>query len=166
MTLKRNASGSQVDISATVQRRASGAWVDIDVIKRRVFGVWVTAWQRIVLSDQSLTSTKHVGTATCGYRITASGTVDFMDDVSYSTLETWLAAGSASNYEARVTVTVGDLTSGTTGSWLALSSSHEWYVQRPVIGKKICEFTIEIRNASTLSVSASASISLTAERDI
>ena len=128
MTLKRKASGSFADIATTLKRRLSGSWVDIEVIRRKASGAWVVAWRRINISNQWLLSDKPDGTATCGYRLSASGVAYFRSDVSYSTLETWLATGSAASYEARATVNTGSLTSGTTGSWLALSSSREWYV--------------------------------------
>jgi hypothetical protein len=49
---------------------------------------------------------------------------------SPTTLEQWCTPTSqASNYEARVTVTTGTLSGGSgTGTWLALSSTRNWFV--------------------------------------
>lgn len=128
MTLKRKASGSFADITTTLKRRLSGAWVDVETISRRAAGAWVVVWKRIVLSNQAIGHSTGIGGATAGYRLNASGIVEKLVGASYSTLETWLSAGAASGYECRATVTFGTLTSGTAGSWLALSSSREWYV--------------------------------------
>ena len=105
-----------------------------------------------------------VGTARSGYRLNTSGIAEERDGASYSTLETWLSAGSSSGYECRATVTFGTLTSGTTGTWLALSTSREWYVEQGSVGTNTCEFTVEIRNATTLAVVDSAAITLEADR--
>lgn len=163
MTFKRKASGSWTDIATTIKRRASGAWVDIDLVRRRASGAWTVIWRRITLSNQSLTDTRPTGTAVSGYRLNTSGIAEELRGTSYSTLETWLTAGSASGYEARVTILSGTLSSGTSGSWLALSSSREWSVSQASLGQNICEFTVEIRNATTLVVAASATVQITAD---
>lgn len=129
MTLKRKASGSFADITTTLKRRLSGAWVDVETISRRAAGAWVVVWKRIVLSSQSISQSTGVGTAVAGYRLNTSGIAEKLVGASYSTLETWLSAGASSAYECRATVTIGTLTSGTTGSWLTLSSSREWSVE-------------------------------------
>jgi len=61
--------------------------------------------------------------------------------------------GSIGNtYEIRVTATSGTFTSGTVGSWLALSSVRTWTVSSNTL--KTVTFTIEIRVASTSEVVA------------
>lgn len=164
MTFKRNSGGSWTDIATTAKRRASGVWVDFDLIKRRLSGAWTIAWQRVNIAAQNLSHSVGVGTARSGYRLNASGIVEERDGASYSTLETWLPFGTASGYEARVTVTLGTLTSGTTGSWVSLGSSQEWYVEQGTVGTNTCDFTVEIRNATTLVVIDSAAITLEADR--
>ena len=128
MTLKRKASGSFADITTTLKRRLSGAWVNVETISRRASGAWVVVWKRIVLSNQSIGHSTGTGGATAGYRLNTSGIAEKLVGASYSTLETWLSAGVASDYECRATVTFGMLTSGIDGTWLALSSSRRWYV--------------------------------------
>lgn len=59
---------------------------------------------------------------------------------------TSLAPGS---YEIRATINTGTLTGGSaTGTWLALTTSRSWYVDRATIGTKACGLTIEIRLGS------------------
>lgn len=74
--------------------------------------------------------------------------------------------GSSGSYEARATLNSGSLTSGTTGSWLALSSSREWTVTDSVfdLNPVEAEILVEIRNATTLAVIDSATVTLSAER--
>lgn len=129
MTLKRKSAGSFVDIATNVSRRASGAWANIDIIRRRASGAWTVAWRRITLSTQEIINSVGLGNPICGYRLNASGIVESLKNTTYATLETWLAAGAASGYECRATVTGGTLTSGTTGTWTSLASSQEWTVQ-------------------------------------
>lgn len=129
MTLKRNAAGVQTDIATTLKRRLSGSWIDVDTVKRRLSGSWTTVWQRVNIANQSVSHSVGVGTARAGYRLNTSGAAEKREGGSYTTLETWLPFGTASGYEARVTVTLGTLTSGTSGSWLSLGSSQEWYIE-------------------------------------
>ena len=164
MTLKRMSGGAWTDIATTRKRMSGGAWVDIDVIKRRLGSVWVNVWQSINITDQNLYFSRPVDTATTGYRLNSSGIVESRAVTTYATLETWLTAGTASNYEVRATVTSGTLSSGTTGSWLNLGTAREWTVARATVGTKQAIFTVEIRNATTLAVVDAAQVTLEAER--
>lgn len=67
---------------------------------------------------------------------------------SYST---WLGSGTASNFDIRVTATSGSFTSGSNGVWENLGSSRSWS-KGAASGIQTVTFTVEIRNASTLSV--------------
>lgn len=68
-------------------------------------------------------------------------------------------------YSARWTNTSGTLSSGTAGSWLALSTSRVWYVERSGInGTKSCTGTLDIALTSNTSVIlATKSITLSAQ---
>lgn len=73
-------------------------------------------------------------------------------------------ASAPSDYEVRATLNSGTLTSGTTGSWLALTSNRSWTLTRVVIGAATqVDLTIEIRKGSGATL-ASASVTLDAER--
>lgn len=71
-------------------------------------------------------------------------------------------AAAPSDYQVRATVTSGDLSSGTAGSWLALTSNRSWSRSRATEGSDTCVLTIEIRKG-TGSVLATATITLYAE---
>ncbi len=85
---------------------------------------------------------------------------------SVTTVGAWIDPTSeAGNYEARGTVLSGSFTTGTFGTWLALSSSRTWGVTRSTNGTTTASMTLEIREASTGTVMATATISFSATRD-
>jgi hypothetical protein len=103
--------------------------------------------------------------ATVGYRLTSGGDEQQTSNGgAYVDVGDWvipkIAAGA--DYEVRATATSGTPSTGTTDSWLALSATQTWTVTRSSLGTKSCTLTIEVRNASTLDVLASTSITLTA----
>jgi hypothetical protein len=102
--------------------------------------------------------------ATAAYRLNSNGQVESLVNGSPTTLEQWCTPTSAAgNYEARVTVTSGALSSGTTGTWLALSTSRTWSVTQSGAGSSFCSFTVEIRRTGTTTVLDSALIDLVAD---
>jgi len=73
-------------------------------------------------------------------------------------------ASAPSDYEVQATLNAGTLTSGTTGSWLALSSNRSWTLTRATVGTATqVDLTIEIRRGSGATL-ASANVTLDAER--
>lgn len=121
---------------------------------------------RVVVTDQGLVASS-AGTATAAYRLGSDGFVyQVINGGAPSQLEQWCTpAAAAGNYEARVTVTVGSLTSGTTGTWLALTSTRDWARQETTPGNTSnCTFTVEIRPAGGGSTLDSATINLEASR--
>lgn len=71
---------------------------------------------------------------------------------------TSLASGS---YEVRATATSGTVSTGTVGSWLALSSSRTWSVSRSGAGSKACTLLIEIRTEGVTVYSGSITLRAT-----
>jgi hypothetical protein len=80
----------------------------------------------------------------------------------------WLIGSTdGTAYECRATMLGGTtLTSGTTGSWIALSSTRRWAVQRASLGTKDGVFLLEIGLAGANSALDSATIILTATVDV
>lgn len=73
-------------------------------------------------------------------------------------------ASAPSDYECRATLDAGTVSSGTTGSWLALTSNRSWTLQQVTVGAATqVSLTIEIRKASGATL-ASATVTLDAER--
>lgn len=165
MTFKARTGGSWVDVATTAKRRSSGAWVDIDFVKRRSGGSWSTVWQRINIADAAATSVRFAGTATAQYQIKSDGTLWFTSGNNTLVQSSdWLDFGASSSYEVRATLTSGTLDSGTTGSWLSLSTTQTWSISQGIVGVNTAAITIEIRNATTGVVVDTAYITLYAER--
>lgn len=164
MTLKRRSAGAWASIATTIKRKAAGSWVNVGTIKRRLSGAWVDVWPAVRITDQSI-SDFGPPTALARYRLNTSGIVEQETHTVSTTLETWLLVGSASDYEARATVNSGALAgvgNSATGSWLGLGSSRQWGVGvNGDIGS--ADLTIEIRNASSGDVLASAVVTLVAD---
>lgn len=104
------------------------------------------------------------GTAEAGYRLGADGNVYKNENGVFTQVEVWCTpTGNAPNYEAFVTVTSGVLTSGPTGSWVALSSTRDWVVQESVSGAvNVCDFTVQIRKVGTSTTLDTANVNLAA----
>jgi len=119
----------------------------------------------ISITDQNLINVTFSPTnSTQSYRLDANGKVYDVKNGSASFIEDWVTpTGAASSYEAFVTVTSGTLSSGTSGSWVALSSTRDWSVTRTSVGVNACTFTVDIRKVGTSTVLDSATIDLTAE---
>ena len=125
-------------------------------------------WQvpTVNITNTSIYATRFVGTATAGYRLNSSGIAESQVNATYSTLETWLLSGSASDYEVRATLSSGTLSSGTTGTWENLGTSRSWTVDDSIVDATIsgAVIVVEIRDATTLLLLDTATITLQAER--
>lgn len=78
----------------------------------------------------------------------------------------WLVPANATEadlYECFATLNSGTLTSGTTGSWLALTADRTWTVDRTTIGINSAQITVQIRLIGTTATLDSAVITMSAE---
>jgi hypothetical protein len=119
----------------------------------------------ITITDRTITdATGGARNATAGYRLTSGGQVQSQINLTFTTLEQWCTPTTeASNYEVLVTVTSGSLSTGTAGSWLALSSTQTWTRTATIGTFNTCVFTVEIRRVGTSTVLDSATITLEAD---
>jgi hypothetical protein len=120
---------------------------------------------QISLSGQTITSSG-AGTQTATYTLESDGDVITATKGGGSVdAGDWIApkTSAPSDYEVRATLDSGTLSTGTTGSWLALTSNRTWTVTRIAVGSETASITVEIRKGSGATL-ASASITLTAER--
>lgn len=99
--------------------------------------------------------------ASATFQLSSAGVASGTGGSSYN----WLSSGAPANYEVLATVTAGTLSSGTTGSWQALSSTRSWNVSRTTIGTRTATITIQIRETANPTVTDSGSITLTASVD-
>ncbi len=104
--------------------------------------------------------------ATSGIRIATDRDVDEQQGSgTYIDRSDWLQSGGvASQYEVRATLNSGSLDAGsdTTGSYLALSSSREWYCESNG-GSQSASLTIDIRRSSSPSDAISFTCTLNAD---
>jgi len=120
----------------------------------------------ISISNQTISGS---GTSSAGawYYLTSGGVVQgstAFNGINPYFIENWVTPTSAAaDYEAFITVTSGSLTGGTTGSWVALSSTRSWYIQSTSTGTTTCVFTVQIRRVGTVTVLDTATITLNAE---
>lgn len=96
--------------------------------------------------------------ASCSYSLLNDGSSD-----EGGTSNRWLVGSTnGAAYDARVTVTSGSLSSGTTGGWVNLGTTRNWNVSRSSLGEKSCTFTVEIALAGTTTPIDTATVSITA----
>lgn len=102
--------------------------------------------------------------ASASYSLTALGVAN-ETTVTGGTVQignNWLTGSTnGSAYEVFATLTSGTLSTGTTGSWLSLSTNRTWS-RASTGGLQSATLTIQIRDVATLTVQATATISLSA----
>jgi hypothetical protein len=121
---------------------------------------------KISLSGVAVTSVG-AGSQTATYTLESDGdVVRATTPLGSSDIGDWIdpKANAPSDYEVQATLNAGTLTSGTTGSWLALTSNRSWTLTRATVGAADqVDLTIEIRKGSGATL-ASATVTLDAER--
>lgn len=139
------------------------------------FGLRLGSHYTVQLTNQTVASLQTSPTdSTAGYRLGADGKeYQLRSNVSAGawveiTGFEWLEPKDgfeADLYECLATITVGALTTGTAGSWLALTADRSWTVTRTndAAGTDTCTFTLDIRKIGTTINLASATITLNAE---
>lgn len=105
-----------------------------------------------------------VSQAVTGYFVSTDGFVykTAGPTLSYSQQEKWNSdAATVGNYEVRATVAAGTAPAGAAlATWLACSTSRSWTLTSVITQTQSCDLTIEIRNATTLAVLATSTVSL------
>jgi hypothetical protein len=122
----------------------------------------------VYLEADSYTEEQPAAAATCGVRVDADGSMYVRDDFnlgSYAVRYNWLKFGSSSAYEVRATATSGSFSTSPGTLWYNLGTDRTYAVTQATVGSKSCTATFEIRDATSLVVLASESITLTAMRN-
>ena len=145
-----------------VRRWDGSAWVDVGQASKWNGSAWEQVWPLIVIqiTDQLIADANPSGNA--GYSLLSSGQAQRANGTSGTTNITgeWKTGGGAGgDYEARATLNSGALASGSsaTGTWLSLASGRTWFCDSV---NTAANLTVEIRNATTLTVLDSANIDL------
>jgi hypothetical protein len=123
-----------------------------------------TTAETVSISDTSVTATRvGSGTAVAGYVLASSGDINRLNNANTTDIGDWITPKSAaSGYECKATVSLGSLSSGSTGSWLALTSDRSWTCNQSTPGTKSATIVVEIRKTGTTTVLDSATITLEA----
>jgi len=91
--------------------------------------------------------------ANTGYRLTSGGLTQILENVTYSTVETWCTPTSeAGNYEVFVSLLTGigfSAGSSATGTWLALSTTRTWLRSAAIGTANLITFSVSIRRIGT-----------------
>jgi hypothetical protein len=100
--------------------------------------------------------------ATTGYRLTSGGAAQILENLTFTTLETWCTpTGEAVNYEALVdNVSGSGLTTGPVGTWVALSTTRTWTLVATPGNSELTTFDVSVRRAGTTTVLDTATITL------
>ena len=113
------------------------------------------------ISLEDLTVTRlALAPATASYALNSNGQVVYSGRLG---TEYWIVPQSGmSGYEAKASLVSGLLTSGTTGSWLPLSTTRTWTLRSDGDIEQAV-FDVEIRKIGTSTVLATARITMEAE---
>lgn len=160
MTLHVNDAGTWRQ-ATNVYVNDSGTWREIQEIHVNDAGTWRLVYQVLSVTLTSDGYPRSQGTASVTFANTGVlfGTKSGAESSQYN----WLVAGSASNVDLFVTVTSGTLSSGTTDTWVNLSTSRQYTRGWPGgIQSSSVTFTASLRNSGTGVVLATCSITLSA----
>ena len=170
MTIYSKVSGTWETIDDP-QVNVGGVWKDVQAAFVKVSGVWEEIYSRVVvaITDQLITfGSISPEEAYARYQLDSNGKVYEYTGTTPGTpnlyIEDWVDPTSeASNYECFATVSGSALETGTTGSWLALTSDRMWGVAETGAGSKFTTLTVTIREVGTTTNLTSATISLSVD---
>lgn len=166
MTASVGVSGAWKAIEA-VSVGVSGAWKTVAKGWVGVGGAWKVFYEALVIAlPASITEVRLVASPSV-----ANATITVASDGTYTTSDgtpsgNWATPGSVgigAAYDIRWTVVSGTLTTGTAGTWQSLSSSRTYGRNRTGVGTEQAIGTVEIRDATTLSVLTTSTFTLNAE---
>lgn len=122
------------------------------------------------VADMTVSTFRSGAASTASYQLESDGDIGRSNGTGSAIVDggDWtVKPASGALYEVRATLVSGTLSSGTTGSWLALSSDRAWTRQSGgPPGSQTCVFDIEIRPAGGGANIDTARITLTAESEV
>jgi hypothetical protein len=142
----------------------AGTWRTIQQVYVNDSGTWRTVFQYLTAYLENDTYVRS-GTSPASFRVAADGNI--YAPIAGSDLQlqyAWLVAGTNADFEVQVNATVGSFSTGTTGTWLAMTGDNTWTRQCGAGTTQTVTFTIDIRRASDASNAASATVDLVCDR--
>lgn len=136
-----------------------GTWRQIQEVHVNDAGTWRRVYQNLVVQLVSDAYSRSQNTAS--FTLFSSGAFHATDGGASALVYSWLTSGNAASVDVRVTPTVGSFSSGTTATWLNLSTSRTWTLNWPGgMASASVQATVELRNASTFDLLASETVTL------
>lgn len=166
MTMHVKDGGTWKEVTAPSVRDA-GAWKDVKEGWVKDAGVWKQFFTAlaIVLTNRTVSSLGS-GSSTSAIEFNSTGQLTEIRNGSNTNVSgEWMdpvGGASGGNYDVRVTATGDPITGPTLGSWWTLGSTNKWQLSTSG-GFKQAILSVDIRDASTLAVLASATITLEAD---
>jgi hypothetical protein len=141
---------------------AGGAW-------KKLTGAWIGAggaWKKFFAPITLLSGNyTRLTNAPASYIVNSDGNIYAPSGLAIVSQYSWSGGASPSGYEVRVDVTSGSFSGGnSTGAWLNCGTTRQWDRGAALNTFQTVSFTVQIRDASSLTVLASASITLTCDR--
>lgn len=166
MTAHVGVSGAWKQV-ASLAVGVSGAWKTVASGWVGVGGVWKQFYASLVIAlPATITENKLVafpGTANATMAFNSDGTYAAGDGTPSGNWATPGSVGIGTGYDIRWSTVSGTLTTGTAGTWQSLSSNRTYGRDRSGVGSAQAVGTVEIRDASTLVVLTTSTVTLYAE---
>lgn len=118
----------------------------------------------VTINNGTVSNFQVGASSTASITFNSNGTVSSVGNAGTYTTD-WIDPTSAApdDYEIRATISSGTMTSGTFGSWLALTSNRTWSKTQFTVGSSSAQVLFEIRKGSG-SVLDSGTITFNVER--
>jgi hypothetical protein len=173
MTIKVGSSSSWKTMT-NMKVGVGGSWKQVQKIMVGVGGAWKTAWTYLTVSVFSpisdFDSSTQPADASASLTVNSSGALTTSPDGTGN--QTWLVAGSASQVDVRLSQTGltgnGVMGGAALATWLNCSTTRTWTITNTTNGFNPSTFTgtLEFRDATTLAVLDTATVSLTANTEL
>lgn len=170
MPTSLNVSGTWKTLSK-VWINVSGTWKECTKVWLNVGGVWkevfsaysILSFGGTVASDDPLSPYNSIA----GIQLNTDGTISttLTPSGTESVGTDWLSGGGtteAANWSVKATATSGTVSTGTTGSWLALTSARAWTKQQTTIGNTQVVLSLEFSRDGGTTTSSTISVTLDA----
>jgi hypothetical protein len=160
---------------ANLKVGVGGAWKQVQKVSVGVGGVWKDAWTYLTVSVAATLADSgqaiSPGDATCSMTISSDGSMSSTDSDSMG--GTWLTAGSASQVDVRLTQVslsggTGSMGNAALATWLNCGTSRVWTLTNTNNSFSTSTFvgTLEFRDATTLAVLDTATVTLEATVEV
>lgn len=137
----------------------AGTWREIQEVYVNDAGTWRSVFVSLLVQLSTASYSRSQNTAS--FSFLSTGEFQATNGAAISTQYNWLLGGAASSVDLRVTPTSGSFSTGITGAWINLGTTRTFTRTWPGgMASESVTATVELRNASTAVVLASATITL------